>query len=120
VLTEESDENRRRERIPHLEKSKYYGQKDITTGGLRELLDEARYKYDREEFNLAMTYLELRLILKPLDSPAKSLWGWVNQIRRETMEYMISQDTYQRWQDDVKKAHEEGSWRKKYKVLGRL
>ena len=120
VLTGESNGKRSRERVPQLLKSKYYGRRDITTGGLRDLLDQAGYKYDREEFNLAMTYLELRLILKPLDIPAKSLWGWVNQLRRETMEYMISQDTYERWQQDMQKAHEEGSWREKYKVLGRL
>jgi hypothetical protein len=119
VLTGGGDGRRRRESVPHLERSSYYGKSNITTGGIRELLDDAGYEYDGEEFKLAMTYLELRLILKPLDI-AKTLWGWVNGVRREMMVNMISGDTYPRWEKDMKKAHQEGSWRRRYKVLGRL
>jgi hypothetical protein len=84
-----------------------------------EILEDEGYSYDGKEFELALSYLELRAVIHSLDSE-KTLWGWVSTIMREGMKNLIQGSEYNRWLIDVLERHKEASWKKTYKILGRL
>ena len=83
------------------------------------LLEQAGYQFDGKEYELALSYLSLRAILRPIDSTRTS-WTWVNTFARQDMERRITKLGFNRWRDSVMRQHEEGSWKEKYRVLGRL
>jgi hypothetical protein len=99
----------------YLKDSFFFGKDYITTGGIRDLLDGAGYKYDDEDFTLALNNLKLNLILRAIDE-AETMWSWVNQLRRETMITSIRGLGYQRWENDNKEKHHSGKWRGLYKI----
>lgn len=105
--------------MTYLQQSDYFRSEEITIGGIRDLLEEAKFAYHHREFDLAINNLKLNLILAPTDSD-ETRWRWVNQVRREAMVNSIKGLSYKHWQDDKKKDHANGGWRETYRVLGRL
>jgi hypothetical protein len=81
-------------------------------------LEEVEYTYDSDEFALALSYLELRSVFQPVDVD-RVQWTWVNRNMREAMAASIAGVGYERWLLDRIRRHREGSWRKRYQVLGR-
>jgi Cdc6-like AAA superfamily ATPase len=82
-------------------------------------LEQANYVFDGKEYDLALSYLELRSIIRPVDS-TRSTWTWVNKFARMDMQKKIKKLGFIRWRDGVMRQHREGSWKAMYKVLGRL
>lgn len=83
------------------------------------LLEQCGYEFDGREYDLALSYLSLRAILRPIDSK-RSDWAWVNSFARQDMEKRIAKLGFNRWRDSVMRQHAEGSWKERYRVLGRL
>lgn len=91
----------------------------ISDNEIASFLEEAGYLFDGKEYELALSYLELRSIIRPVDS-TRSTWMWVNKFARKDMERKISKLGFERWRDGVMRQYKDGSWKSRYKVLGRL
>ena len=94
-------------------------EKSISNREIIEKLQECGYEYNAKEFEMALTYLELRLIIRPLDEE-KTTWTWVNRAQRKGMEHHIANTGVKNWLDDLVTKHKQGDWRSRYgAVLGR-
>jgi hypothetical protein len=82
-------------------------------------LEEANYKYDSREFELALNYLELRAIIRP-SNRSRTAWTWVNEISRKAMADSIHGVGLDRWRADAMRRHNDGLWKNTFKILGRL
>jgi hypothetical protein len=91
----------------------------LSDGEIAAFLEQSGYEFDGKEYDLALSYLELRSIIRPVDS-TRSTWAWVNKFARMDMERKIKRLGFARWRDGVMRQHREGSWKTRYKVLGRL
>lgn len=88
----------------------------ITAGEIAEQCEEAHYVYSSNEFELAMRYLELRYILKPLDQ-ARGRWTWTNELAQRRMRERLQAIDRKRWISDLIRRHQEGTWRERYKAF---
>lgn len=79
-------------------------------------LEKEGYVFDSQDFERALSYLELRYILEAADS-ARSIWKWTNDIARGVTYKRIEKTGRQRWMKSLLTQHREGSWRSYYKLF---
>lgn len=94
-----------------------YGDHIVSNNDIIRYLLKSEYQYKSEEFDLALHYLELRSIIRPVDSN-RTTWTWVNSIVCREMAKAISNTGFDNWRNDVVRRHQEGIWKKNYRLLG--
>ena len=77
---------------------------------------DAGFVYNDSDFDLALTALELRSVLRPANSQ-RTRWLWVNEPARQNMETNIKDTGYSRFIQDLVHQHQVGRWRESFKKL---
>ena len=84
---------------------------------LRKLMDGG-FSPDDWELEMALTYLDLRSIIRPLDE-GRMNWTWVSRVQRDNMSAHIGDRGVRGWLDDLIAQHQTGNWKRRYEnVLG--
>ena len=77
---------------------------------------ESRFTYSDSDFELALTALELRSVLRPANAE-RTRWMWVNEPARQNMENSIKDIGAERFIRDLVREHQAGRWRESFQKL---
>ncbi len=76
-------------------------------------LTDIGHVYDGEDFELAISYLELRHVIVAADD-FRSSWRIWNDALREYMTHVIASRSFETWLSALIQKHEKGIWRNTY------
>jgi hypothetical protein len=94
--------------------------RNVSNQAIIDALSENKiFAYNSSEFDLALTYLEVRGVIRAMNIE-RTHWSYVNEIARASHHRAITFSGYRNWLADIIGAHCEGKWRAKYAMLGKI